>query len=256
MVHPDAAPLDQMADRFLSTVGDTRAHEQAVPERFEFETDVEGHPFRLSVRAFVGDKVAFGRLARVDAADNAQVLNLAVFPRLSTTLPILGVEIVSIRDGLSLVVFDLFQIASSDVSMRLKEHLQAARDELSQGFELEDHASWGDSIYSESAIILRPGAQTKTRLSTVEAPLFRLLERYGDTVRRYEPTVLRGLERSRRRRAQYLASLAGEEPLGAILEHVRDDAWVDAFSREFLYPEWLQSGDQLPPWLDQIDISG
>ncbi|MGM0557965.1 MAG: hypothetical protein ACQEVA_16385 [Myxococcota bacterium] len=248
--------LDEVIQTFQTGLSSTRAHQQDVPAEF-VQCAAEGDDVtELSHTVWVGDKVAYGRATSMTTAGSGEMLDIFVAPRLATASPILSVQIASARGQLELAVLDLFQVATSDVSMRLRDELLAIRRSLSEGFELKEPPESGESMFSDAAIVMQSGRRGGGPISEVIAPFKEMVEHYTTVLERFEPSVLRGLEHRRRRRAEYLDQQAEGVPIGEILKRACDDEWVERTTREFLYPQWLKPGDNVPPWLDEVSVSG
>ncbi len=253
MPHPDAQTLDRVARDFMEMLDDASFFEQPVPERFSFEKEARGSTLRLEPRVFAGDRLAYGRVTRLDGGPSAQVLNIVLLPRLATGLPVLGVEILSFVKGVHLVVFDFFPLdEASDAA--LHDELREAGAELEERFALEPRPDWGRSVFSESAIIIRPGARSETRADEVVGPLEALLESYVDALASCSTARFDGLEHRRRERAHYLGTQVSEEPGRDFLERLMGEDWVHQFAHDFLYPDWLHDGDRVMPWVDRLNM--
>jgi hypothetical protein len=252
MTHPDTQHYDDIADTVAGGLTTTRTEEISVPEKWSFETDAGDETVEFESRAFVGDKVAFGRVVRLDGGLRAQTVGMVVAPRLATTLPLLCFEMHSTEAGVELVLLDLFQTAASDVSVRLKELLREVRRDIADAFSLEDVSERAEPLFGEAAIVMTPKTQARTGAAEFTQRLLPVLEEYTAAIGRFEPTVMRGIEQRRQRRADYLSTFVEEAPLRALLEQLRDVEWVDDYIEQFLYPTWLHAGDTLPPWDDRV----
>jgi hypothetical protein len=254
MAHPDAETLDRVALDFVQELGRANMYEQRVPERFRFETQARGAVLSLQPRLFAGDRLAYGRVTRLRGGTSAQVLNIVMIPRLATALPVLAVEILSFVKGVHLVVFDIFPLHESDEG-DLTDELGRTGELLEGRFTLEPRPDWGRSVFSEAAIIIRPGARSETRAEDVVEPLLELLKTYVEAIRQCSTARFDGLEQRRRERARYLGMQASEEPGREFLQRVMGEDWVHRFTHEFLYPDWLHVGDRVMPWVDHLEMA-
>lgn len=130
MASEHAQIFDGLASTLVAGLAETRTDEKDVPEEWSFDASEGDSDVELRSRAFVGDKVAFGRVVRVDAGRRAQTVSGLIVPRLATTLPELCLEMHSTEAGVELVLLELCQVASSDVSECLYPDWLRAGDTL------------------------------------------------------------------------------------------------------------------------------
>jgi hypothetical protein len=248
--HPDTPPLDELAGWVLASLRDAGARSLEVPERFSIRASFAGSELSMRPRALRGRALCYGRTARVDGGTRAQVYNAVLVPKLDSTLPIVGLEILSFLRGVHLFVFDFFSVSRSrgGRASEMRRHLSEARKQLSRDFELAPRPEWGREVFSPEAIVVRPDPRRGVRAAPFCQIVRQLLGPYIELLGEDCSATELECRRRRERRARYLEVQAREEPAGAFLERLTGPAWVETFTHQYLYPDWLQGTDRSPPW--------
>lgn len=254
--------LDHLAlsvDGQLALVG---AKSVSVPEMFSLRCDYQHTPLAIEPFARVGETMAMGRAARVRGGQKVQVLNLVWIPTLDAGLPILGCELLAFQKGFHLFVLDAFPLYHHDGNIPHAAPgvvLREWRERFSQSLSLAPIPAWGEAVFSEDAIILKPGQQV--------SDASHLLQEMGDALQAlaqavceasqeaFEPTPAQRQE-AKVRRDRYLYDHAHDEPAGPFLQRLGGEAWASSFIHRFLFPQWLRQEDCAPPWLDAQEEAG
>jgi heme oxygenase (biliverdin-producing, ferredoxin) len=232
-----AAELDLLETEVRETLENAGCTPLIVPDQFQLETDYKGSPFRLSSQAFRSESFVFGRTVRVDAGAFMQVFNGVLFPRGGTHSSIIGCEILAFQKGVHLFVLDTFgQTQRPDPVLY---EMARTRQDLMQAYPLEPTPQWGNNIFSEHVVIIKPPLGTPLDQTLVKA--FKTV--LGVAVRCQQKST--AVDNSRRQ--LYLAEHASGEPARPFLARVAGTDWAEQFISEFLFPRWLDV-DRAPPW--------
>ncbi|MEM1348288.1 MAG: hypothetical protein AAGI01_07035 [Myxococcota bacterium] len=216
-----------------------------VPSMYTFEGQWAKSPLKISPRAWRGGAWPYVRVVRVDGGDAVQVLNMVWFPSEHTAAPVFGCELLVFRRGVHLVVFDLFATDSTHeptppraILRELRGAWSAAAGELPE---------WGEEVFSEDAMILKPGTRTSIDPSSVlpsRHGLSRaLLECDASSIGDKEAHSAR-----LKTRARFIDVQGRNDPAAPFLERIAGHTWTHAFVDDVLYPTWLLGSSLAPSW--------
>lgn len=249
MPSPVEQTLDDVALAACDMLEQSGFAHTRVPDTFRFTGEFGGEPLSIAPRAFVGEGMSFGRVVRVRGGKRAQVLNIVLVPSIDSPLPIFGCEVLVFARGVHLVVLDLFPTCDHSINQPLADQLRFVGDTLGADFELLDAPEWGKNVFSDDAIVIKPGARRGAEADEFLPSLYRLLNPYLAAAAQNPVAPVHMRSQIRERRALYLQDHAEEEPAGPFLERIAGEEWVEEFVFEFLFPRWLRAADRVAPWL-------
>ena len=228
--------------------------ETALPEEFGLKSSFGKEPLEIRPRAWVGapeSPLVYGRVVRIDGASRVQALNVVLIPRLGSGLPIFGAEILVFQRGVHLVVVDCFPTHES----ALEEELVALQGEMKREwggrYELSELPEWGEGVFSPEVLILKPGAGKAPAVGPFVPAVDELLSAFLEKADKARGEVRSENRSGKALRKKYLVHHGEHEPAGPFLERISSPEWVAEFTNSYLFPRWLISEDQLPPWEEE-----
>lgn len=242
LLDADASALDAAQATALSAIQRAGASVVELPERYSLEGTFGGSQVDLELNTFRGGPFAWARVTRMRSPGRAQVLNVVAVPAADVAAPCFGAELLVFARGTHLVVLDAWPTHAGTAG--LASELKQARAELERDWTLDQVPDWGLEVFTDSAVVVRPGARAGAPASAFTGPFENLFGALTDTDFGRPASPQAHIEGRRK----WLRVQGEEEPAREFLTRIAGHAWVKRFTFDVLYPTWLYDGDGTPPW--------
>jgi len=190
-------------------------------------------PATLTARAYSGPSCRYARFVELES-DELEIANVAIFPDVHVSLPILGVDLVGVGRDTAVAVADLSPVSDDDrvrhAQLECLERHHVSRLPAETRLELP---GWAVEWFSRGALSARIGT---SQAEIARRAVGEFASAFIELARAAAPSPT-GAERVATRHAAYCASHRAQDRGLLLLRRIFEPVVADRFLREVLFPE-------------------